>query len=127
MSSSQRPWRFSVEHWAAFWSNPHPELARRFVTPDVETYCPGVSSPVRGVTQYARRIGHLVERLPDLRLEVVEHATNGDCLFVHWVAHGVGSELDGGIRGVDRIQLRDGLVKEIRTYYDPARLPSPEQ
>lgn len=122
MSTARAQLRFSIEHWAAFWANPHPELAGRVVTPDVEGYCPGDAEPVRGVTQYKRRIARLLERVPDLRLEVAEHASNGEFLFVRWIAHGTTSGGPVTFSGVDRIRLRDGLVKEIRTYYDPRHL-----
>jgi ketosteroid isomerase-like protein len=125
MSTARAPLRFSIEHWAAFWDNPHPDLAGRVVTPDVVGHCPGDTEPARGVTQYKQRITRLLERIPDLRLEVAEHASNGDFLFVHWIARGTGADGPFAFSGVDRIRLRDGLVKEIRTYYDPAHLDSP--
>jgi SnoaL-like domain len=124
MSTARSRLRFSIEHWAAFWANPHPDLAGRIVTPDVVGHCPGDAETVRGATRYKRRVARLLERIPDLRLEVAEHATNGDFLFVRWIAHGTGPDGAFTFSGVDRIQLRDGLVKEIRTYYDPANLPA---
>jgi ketosteroid isomerase-like protein len=124
MAISEHPssLRLSIEHWAALWANPHPELAARVVTPDVVGYCPGDTEPVRGVTQYKQRIARVVQRFPDLRLEVAEHASNGDFLFVRWIARCTGPEGRLTFSGVDRIQLRDGLVKEIRTYFDPRQL-----
>lgn len=125
MAISERrppPLRFSIDHWVAFWANPHPELAARVVTPDVVGYCPGDDEPARGVTQYKERIARLVDQFPSLRLEVAEHASSGDFLFVRWIAHGAGPDGPFTFSGVDRIQLRDGLVKEIRTYFDPRQL-----
>jgi hypothetical protein len=116
--------RFTVEHWAALWANPHPQLAARIVTPDVVVHWPGDAEPVRGVTAYRQRIAEILERIPGLRLTVTEHASNGDFLFVRWTARGTG--VNGSVRpsGVDRLRLRDGLVKEIRIYCDPALLPA---
>lgn len=51
--------RFSVEHWAAFWANPHPELVARIGTADVVGYWPGEAEPVRGTMQYQRRIARV--------------------------------------------------------------------
>jgi SnoaL-like polyketide cyclase len=110
--------RFSVDHWAALWASPHPELAGRVVTPDVVAYWPGDAEPARGVTQYKRRIAHVLERVPDLRLEVAEHARNGDVLFIRWIARGTGAHGPFELSGVDRVVLRDGLVKEVRIYCD---------
>jgi SnoaL-like domain len=114
--------RFSVERWAALWASPHPELAGRVVTPDVVGYWAGDARPVRGVTQYKQRIAALLELLPDLRLEVAEHARNGDVVFVAWNARGTGANGPLQLCGVDRIRLRDGLIKEHLVFYDPALL-----
>ena len=114
--------RFSVDHWAALWASPHPELAARVVTPDVVGHWPGDPEPVQGVTRYKQRLVGLLDQVPDLRFEVAEHASNGEVLFVGWVARGTGADGPFELHGVDRIRLRDGLVKEHRVYYDPALL-----
>jgi SnoaL-like domain len=127
MSPSHAPLRFTIEHWAALWAQPHPELAARVVTPDVVGFCPGDDTdPVRGVTQYKQRVARFVARFPNLRLEVAEHASNGDFLFVRWIARTAAPARPLMFSGVDRIQLRDGLVKEIRTYFDPRQLDALE-
>ncbi|HYJ69355.1 MAG TPA: nuclear transport factor 2 family protein [Nocardioidaceae bacterium] len=123
MATVPAPLRFSIDHWAAFWSHPHPDLAVRMVTPDVIAYWPGQTEPARGVRSYRARVAQLLERAPNLRLDVVDHAySDDDLLFVHWVAHG-GDERRT-VHGVDRIRLRDGRIKEIRAFYDPARFAS---
>ena len=50
--------------------------------------------------------------VPDLRLELGEHAANGDVVFLRWSARGTGP--DGPFEGIgtDRFRLRDGLVAE---------------
>jgi ketosteroid isomerase-like protein len=119
------PLNFSIEHWAAFWANPHPELAGRLVTPDVVVHWPGDPEPVRGVTRYKQRLADVLAAVPDLRLEVAEHATHGDLLFVRWVARGTATTGPFELDGVDRVHLRDGLVREIRIYYDPTAIGRP--
>ena len=57
-------------------------------------------------------LADLLQRLPDLRLEVAEHATNGDVTFVRWIMHATGAHGPFELSGVDRIRLRDGLVCE---------------
>jgi hypothetical protein len=116
--------RFSVEHWAVFWANPHPDLAGRVVTPDVVGHWPGDAEPVRGVTAYKRRIARILARVPDLRLTVAEHASNGEFLFIRWIARGTGGGRPFELSGVDRLRLRDGLVRENWVYYDPVRFES---
>jgi hypothetical protein len=114
--------RFSIEHWAALWERPHPDLASRAVTPDVTVHCPGDSAPVVGVTEYKEKLARILHRIPDLRREVVDHASNDDVLFVAWIARGTGEHGPFEFSGVDRIRLRDGLIREHLIYYDPASL-----
>jgi hypothetical protein len=68
---------------------------------------------VQGHAEYARRIADLLTLVPDLRLELGEHASNCEFVFIRWIARGTGP--DGrrfeGI-GTDRFRLRDGLVAE---------------
>ncbi len=112
---AQRGW--SVEGWLAFWSNPSAEVALKrvptVVTPDVEAVWPRVPGRLRGSGEYARRVVDLLALVPDLRLELGEHAAGGEFVFIRWIARGTGP--DGrrfeGI-GTDRFRLRDGLVAE---------------
>jgi SnoaL-like polyketide cyclase len=109
MSGRPAQLRFSVDHWAAFWASPHPELAGRIVTPDVVGYWPGDAEPIHGVTQYKRRIASVLAQVPDLRLEVAEHARNGDILFIRWIARGSGPDGPFDLSGVDRGYRRERM------------------
>jgi hypothetical protein len=106
--------RFSAEHWTAFWEHPHPDLAARIVTPDVVVTLPGGGEPVRGVRRLTEALAGLLERVPDLRPVLAEHATDGDVLFVRWTVAALRTSYDG----IDRIQLRDGLIRDLRIYCD---------
>ena len=114
---AKSPQGWSVEGWVGFWGNPSTEVALRriptVVTPDVTAVWPRIPAPVRGHAEYAHRIVDLLTLVPDLRLELGEHATNGEFVFIRWIARGTGP--DGqrfeGI-GTDRFRLRDGLVAE---------------
>jgi SnoaL-like domain len=113
-AKSARGW--SVEGWRAFWSAPSAEVALErvptVVTPDVVAVWPRIPEPVRGSDEYARRIVDLLALVPDLRLELGEHATDGEFAFLRWSARGTGP--DGAFEGIgtDRFRLRDGLVAE---------------
>jgi hypothetical protein len=113
---------WSVESWAAFWRAPDPDLARRrvpiVVTPDIVGYWPRSREPVRGATAYCQRILDLLTIVPDLRLQLEEHATNGDYVFIRWSGRGTGPDGPFGFNGVDRIRLRDGRVVENRIISD---------
>ncbi len=113
-SQAARGW--SVDGWRAFWGDPNPEVALKriptVVTPDVEAIWPRVPGRVRGRDEYARRIVDLLTVVPDLRLEVGEHAASGEFVFLRWAARGTGP--DGPFEGIgtDRLRLRGGLVAE---------------
>jgi hypothetical protein len=112
----QSPRGWSVDGWLAFWGNPSAEVALRrvptVVTPDVEAVWPRVPGRLRGSGEYARRVVDLLALVPDLRLELGEHAAGGEFVFVRWIARGTGP--DGAFEGIgtDRFRLRNGLVAE---------------
>ena len=75
MSTQTQP-AFSTEAFAAFWANPSPEAVRReLFTADVTGYWP--DAVLHGVPEYTARLKELLELLPDLRLEVGDHADKG--------------------------------------------------
>ena len=114
-----QPW--SVEHFAAFWAQPDPELARGFLTDDVVGYWPWSEQPVRGVEQYLQGLAGVLALVPDLHLEMAEHASNGDVIFIRWIAHGTGAKGPMQMSGIDRIRLRNGKVAENFICFDTAR------
>ena len=112
----QLPNGWSIDGWVGFWANPSPDVALKrvptVVTPDVEAVWPRVPGRLRGSGEYARRIVDLLAVVPDLRLELGEHAANGEFVFLRWLARGTGP--DGPFEGIgtDRFRLRGGLVAE---------------
>jgi len=81
-------------------------------TPDVTGYWPRTTRPVRGPKEYAQRIVDLLAFIPDFRAELVEHATNGDIMFLRWVATGTGPDGRSEAVGVDRLIVPNGYVAE---------------
>ena len=112
----QSPRGWSVDGWLAFWSDPSAEVALKrvptVVTPDVEAVWPRVPGRLRGTGEYAQRIVDLLALVPDLRLELGEHAASGGFVFLRWTDRGTGP--DGPFEGIgtDRLRLRGGLVAE---------------
>ncbi|WP_170182153.1 nuclear transport factor 2 family protein [Phreatobacter stygius] len=113
---------WSAASWAAFWANPDPEVARRrvpnVVRPDVTAHWPHRSAPVRGVDDYRDYILQLLALVPDLRLTMEEHVTEGDSTFIRWSGKGTGVEGPFHCTGVDRIRVSQGRVIENRIYSD---------
>lgn len=111
-----------MDGFARFWDDPDPTYVPPMLTDDVAGYWPGSDEPVRGVEAYTQAIADILELLPGMRLEVAEHATNGDVTFVRWIMHATGKAGPFTFSGIDRIRLRDGLVAENVIRFDTAHL-----
>jgi len=107
---------FTIEGWKAAWANPSPERVMTRIplitTPNVAGYWPRTTRPVRGPKEYAQRIVDLLTFIPDFRAELVENATNGDVMFLRWVAIGTGPDGRFEAVGVDRLIVPNGYVAE---------------
>jgi ketosteroid isomerase-like protein len=111
---------WSVEMFAAFWSNPDAALVPPVLTEDVVGYWPGLDEPVRGRDAYAGCIAAIVEALPDMRLEVAEHAASHDVVFVRWILHATGDHGPFELTGMDRVRVRGPQVAENVIVFDTA-------
>jgi len=112
----------TVERFAYFWANPDTALLQGAFTEDVEGYFPGDPEPARGPEAYIARIGQFQELLPGLRLEVAEHATNGEFTFIRWVARATGANGPFEFSWMDRVRTRAELVAENIVIFDTAQL-----
>jgi SnoaL-like domain len=117
-TSSRTGW--SVEGFARFWAKPDAGLVAPVLTEDVVGRWPGRREPVRGVVEYTKALADLIAFLPDMRLEVAEHATNGDFVFIRWIMRATGAKGPFEMTGIDRIRLRGGLVAENIIRFDSA-------
>jgi hypothetical protein len=109
---------WSVESFQAFWSNPNAELVPGVLTDDVVGYWAGRDEPVRGRDDYTACIAALIAALPDVRLDVAEHAHDGEFTFVRWIMHATGRSGPFEMTGIDRIRLRNGQVAENVIVFD---------
>ena len=80
--------------------------------PDIAGYWPRTTRPVRGQQQYAQRIVDLLTFVPDFRAELIERATNGDVMFIRWIARGTGPNGPFEAIGADRLLVPNGFVAE---------------
>lgn len=111
---------WTVEGFQSFWSDPNPAFVAAVLTEDVVGYWPGSEQPVVGPLDYTARIAQLLDLLPGMRLEVAEHAANGEWVFIRWVLHAHGVHGAFELCGIDRVVVRDGLVAENRIVFDTA-------
>jgi SnoaL-like polyketide cyclase len=118
-ATAERP-GWSVEGFEAFWSDPNPALVPAALAEDVIGHWAGRDEPVRGKDDYTSCIVALMEALPDLGLEVGEHARTEEFFFVRWIMRATGEHGPFELTGIDRIRLRDGLVAENMIVFDTA-------
>lgn len=115
-----------MAHWAIsgvteFWTSPHPSRVALFA-PDGMSYWPGKAEPARGREGHRERIAAIVGLVPDIRIELVEHAVQGELVFFRWIARGTGKRGPFEITGVDRLRVResDRQIVETMVLFDTA-------
>lgn len=113
---------WSVERFAEFWADPDAADVPALVTEDVTGWWPGAETPVRGVEAYTRALADILALLPDMRLRVAEHASNGEHVFVRWILRATGRNGPFELSGIDRIRMREGRVAENIIRFDTAHL-----
>lgn len=106
-------------HFAAFWSDPNPGGPNSRLAPDVVGHWPG-GTTVRGVDAYNDQLRRVIALMPDVRLEVIEHAINEDIAFIHWIGHGTGKKGPFEMHGIDRLRFRNGQIVENMVSFDTA-------
>ncbi|MDO3703287.1 nuclear transport factor 2 family protein [Micromonospora sp. C28SCA-DRY-2] len=111
-----------VERWAAAWGDPTPEKIRTLSDPDIVLTWPGLAEPIRGADAWASRVAGTLQRFPDLRLEVTDHAQRDDLLFISWRARATVAGVAIEWQGIDRMRMRDGVVTESLVAFDTAPL-----
>jgi hypothetical protein len=85
---------------------------------------PGLAEPIRGAEAWTQRVAGMVERFPDLRLEVTGHASRDDLVFISWRAHATAAGTAIEWQGIDRMRLRDGVVAESLVVFDTGPFPA---
>jgi SnoaL-like domain len=118
---AEQPRSLMVDGFARFWANPNPSVLPPLLAEDVVGHFPGDPEPVRGRDAYVAKIAQFLQLLPDLRLEVAEHATNGEFHFIRWIARATGAKGPVQLTGIDRIRVHAGLVTENYVVFDTAR------
>jgi hypothetical protein len=114
----RRGW--TVERFRSFWSNPDPTLVPQALTDDIVGHWSGRPEPVVGKDEYTGCIAAMVDALPDVHIDVAEHAQNDELTFIRWIMHATGKHGPFELTGIDRVRLRDGLVSENVIVFDTA-------
>jgi ketosteroid isomerase-like protein len=113
---------WTTDLFAEFWTAPDLKLIPSIITDDVVGYWPG-GRTVRGKAEYMQALKNLLALLPDLWLDVKEHAMSEDGKFgfSRWVMRATGANGPFELAGMDRTRVRDGLVCENYVFFDLAR------
>jgi hypothetical protein len=118
LAAAQPGYRWSVDAFKAFWSNPDTSKILGVMTEDIVGYWPRPIGVVRGASDYADVIEAIFKVCPDLRLKVPEDAVSGDFAFVRWTATGTGPAGPIEFTGCDRVRTRGGHVCENYVFCD---------
>jgi ketosteroid isomerase-like protein len=113
---------WTTELFAEFWTAPDLKRIPSIITEDVIGYWPG-GRTVRGQAEYMGALEELLALLPDLWLDVREHAmsADGEFGFSRWVMNATGANGPFELVGMDRTRVRDGLVCENYVFFDMAQ------
>jgi hypothetical protein len=113
---------WTTDLFAEFWTAPDLTLVPSIITDDVVGYWPG-GRTVRGKAEYTQALEDLLALLPDLWLDVKEHAMSedGEFGFSRWVMRATGANGPFELPGMDRTRVRDGLVCENYVFFDLAQ------
>jgi ketosteroid isomerase-like protein len=106
-----------VERFAQRWQRPVADELRDLMHADTRNLIPPMTAPAdrEGVVEHFRQV---LQRLPDLRIDVIRWAPTGDAVLVEWRAHTTvgGEALEW--QGVDRFNVRDGRIYQGQVYWD---------
>jgi hypothetical protein len=115
-----------VDWFAAGWDSPG--SAARFCdhfvpgfTSDVRLIQPGVRTAV-GHDEFRSVFGGLFALIPDLRADVHRSAPTDDGVYIEFTLSGTVGGRRVSWPVVDRLVVRDGLVAERRSWFDPGVL-----
>jgi predicted SnoaL-like aldol condensation-catalyzing enzyme len=106
-----------VERFAQRWERPVADELRDLMHADTRNLIPPMTVPAdrEGVVEHFRQV---LQRLPDLHVEVVRWAPTGDAVLIEWRAHAsVGGE-PLQWQGVDRFNLRGDRMYQAQVYWD---------
>lgn len=109
-----------VRRFAQRWGNPDPQALRDLMHEDTRNLIPPMERPGNR-EEVVAHFQSVLQRVPDLRVEVTRWAVAGDAVFVEWDAHATVRGAPLQWRGVDRVVLRDGKTVEGQVFWDTQR------
>jgi ketosteroid isomerase-like protein len=120
---SKSPRQVAEEYWRAEASR-DVESVLAMYRPDAEFY--PISGVLKGHAEIRTFYDGMGDTFPGLEVEIVHEISRGDEAALEWEA--VLIARDGTrfpIRGVNIIEVSDGLISRMRSYFDPTQFPTP--
>ncbi|MGN6317718.1 nuclear transport factor 2 family protein [Trinickia sp.] len=110
-----------VERFAQHWQRPVADDLRDLMHPDTQNLIPPMAVPAdrEGVVEHFREV---LQRLPDLKVEVMRWAPTGDAVLIEWRAHASVAGEQLAWQGVDRFNLRGERMYQGQVYWDTRRV-----
>jgi ketosteroid isomerase-like protein len=110
-----------VERFESAWSKSNADALGELLDDDVVLIQPGMPS-IKGREQAHETFSRLFRLIPDLHVVVHRWAEGDDVLFIEFTLVGSFGGSEVSWPAVDRFLLRDGLVAERFSYFDPMPL-----
>lgn len=110
---------FAVDKFRRFWADPTAGGDAAHLAADVVGRWPD-GTVVRGVKEYVGFLFRVQAVIPDIRLEPLEYAVNGEFAFIRWRGRGTGRNGAFEFFGADRIRTEGNLVTENIIHFDVA-------
>jgi ketosteroid isomerase-like protein len=110
-----------VERFETAWSKSNPDALGELLADDVVLIQPAMPS-IKGKEEAHRTFSQLFRLIPDLHVVVHRWAEGDDVLFIEFTLVGTFGGDEVSWPAVDRFLLRDGLVAERFSYFDPMPL-----
>ena len=117
-----------VRAFAAGWQRPKPDgFLEHFLPrfhPEVQLVQPTLP-PVNGLAEAERRFRELFALFPDYVVTVDDWAVKGDVVWIGLTHRTSVGRRSAAWRGVDRIRLEDGLIRERIAFFDSVSILPP--
>ena len=110
---------WAVDHFRRFWAAPDPTGPTPHLSPEIVGRWPD-GRTLHGIAEYRSRLIRSGRLIPDIRLEVVEHAVNGELVFIRWRGRGTGRKGSFELFGVDRLRVEGDQIVENIVHFDTA-------
>jgi len=110
-----------VARFTEMWRAPEPASFSALFHPEGRLLHPTMEHSIAR-DEVPAYVAAIKERLPDISLEVLNWAADGDVVLIEWTITGTYGDEAVSWSGADRFTLRDGLAMEGIAYFDTAPL-----